>query len=90
VLGKHSGRHAVQRRCEQIGFTLDRQQVDQVYRAVIAHADLEKVVNDRDLAAIVRRVCGDYSQRAMAVSVAMPIAPDFSSTPAESGYGHES
>jgi 2-isopropylmalate synthase len=88
VLGKHSGRHAVQRRCEQIGVTLDQQQVDEVYRAVIAHADREKVVSDRDLAAIVRRVCGDYSQPAIAVSVAIPIAPDFSSTPAESGYGH--
>ena len=50
VLGKHSGRHAVQRRCEQIGFTLDRHELDAVYRAVIEHADREKVVSDRDLA----------------------------------------
>ena len=49
VLGKHSGRHAVQRRCEQIGHTLDRATLDVVYRAVIAHADREKVVSDADL-----------------------------------------
>ena len=49
VLGKHSGRHAVQRRCEQLGVTLERQELDQVYRAVIAHADREKIVSDRDL-----------------------------------------
>ena len=55
VLGKHSGRHAVQRRCEQIGFTLDRPSLDQVYRAVIALADREKIVSDRDLAVIVAR-----------------------------------
>ena len=52
VLGKHSGRHAVQRRCEQIGVTLDRRELDNVYRAVIAHADREKVVTDADLSTI--------------------------------------
>jgi len=39
VLGKHSGRHAVQRRCEQLGYTLDRPTLDVVYTQVIAHAD---------------------------------------------------
>jgi 2-isopropylmalate synthase len=84
VLGKHSGRHAVQRRCEQIGYTLDREALDTVYRAVIAHADREKVVNDADLTAIVGRVidAGDRKQ------AAVPAAQDFSSTPAEIGYGH--
>ena len=28
VLGKHSGRHAVQKRCEQLGLTLERQELD--------------------------------------------------------------
>jgi 2-isopropylmalate synthase len=81
VLGKHSGRHAVQRRCEQIGYALDRQALDQVYRAVIAHADLEKIVNDRDLAAIVVRTLG-------AAAPAAAGAADFHTTPAEVGYGH--
>jgi len=85
VLGKHSGRHAVQRRCEQIGYTLERHVLDDVYRAVIAHADREKTVGDADLAAIVTRVIGVGSDRP-----ATPIAPvaDFASTPAEVGYGH--
>src|SRR5215207_3938811 len=56
VLGKHSGRHAVQRRCEQLGATLDRQELDQVYRAVIALGDREKIVSDRDLAKIIARL----------------------------------
>ena len=64
VLGKHSGRHAVQRRCEQLGVTLDKKQLDQVYRAVIAHADREKLVNDRDLSNIVGRVRGDAKRPA--------------------------
>ena len=56
VLGKHSGRHAVQRRCEQIGVTLTRHELDQVYRAVIALADRAKIVNDADLREIIGRM----------------------------------
>jgi 2-isopropylmalate synthase len=82
VLGKHSGRHAVQRRCEQIGITLDRQALDRVYRGVIAHADREKIVSDRDLAAIVAQTLEATAP------VAVPAAPDFHTTPAEVGYGH--
>jgi 2-isopropylmalate synthase len=83
VLGKHSGRHAVQRRCEQLGITLERQELDQVYKAVVAHADREKTVSDRDLSAIVARVRGEVRRPASA-----SIGHDFSTTPAESGYGH--
>jgi 2-isopropylmalate synthase len=87
VLGKHSGRHAVQRRCEQIGYTLERRDLDQVYRAVIAHADREKVVSDRDLAQIVSRTLGTPAPAAPAAAAAAP-AQDFGTTPAEFGYGH--
>jgi 2-isopropylmalate synthase len=85
VLGKHSGRHAVQRRCEQIGHTLDRQTLDAVYRAVIAHADCEKVVSDADLATIVARATG-VAQRPQGTAVGA--VQDFTTTPAEVGYGH--
>jgi len=83
VLGKHSGRHAVQRRCEQIGYTLDRQTLDRVYKAVIAHADREKVVNDSDLAAIVGRENGTPDRQPAPAQGSQ----DFTSTPAEIGYG---
>ena len=82
VLGKHSGRHAVQRRCELIGITLERRELDLVYRAVIEHADRKKIVTDHDLAEIVERVC------ARAAGAFEHVSPDFASTPAESGYGH--
>ena len=85
VLGKHSGRHAVQRRCEQIGISItERHELDAIYRAVIAHADREKVVTDADLASIVADVRGAREDRVF--RVASP--QDFASTPAESGYGH--
>lgn len=92
VLGKHSGRHAVQRRCEQIGHTLDGQVLDLVYREVIEHADREKVVNDSDLTAIVARVTGATAAGKDAKDRPKPTTPpasqDFTSTPAEIGYGH--
>jgi 2-isopropylmalate synthase len=82
VLGKHSGRHAVQRRCELIGITIERRDLDVVYRAVIQHADREKVVTDQDLAAIVRQVLHTPAESSAIAS------PDFEVTPAEVGYGH--
>jgi 2-isopropylmalate synthase len=87
VLGKHSGRHAVQKRCEQIGCTeMDRRTLDEVYRGVIEHADREKVVSDADLAAIVARVTGTAAiERPRQPS---PASSDLHSTPAEVGYGH--
>jgi len=56
VLGKHSGRHAVRKRCEGLGYDLSRFEIDRVYREVIALADRQKSVSDADVAAIVGRV----------------------------------
>jgi 2-isopropylmalate synthase len=85
VLGKHSGRHAVQRRCEQIGVTLTRHEVDEVYRAVITLADRAKTVTDADLREIIGRL---RDSAAPLAGTAAPSTPDFTLTPAESGYGH--
>ena len=85
VLGKHSGRHAVQRRCEQLGITLERHELDRVYRGVIALADREKIVSDADLTKIVTtiREGGEVERPVYAPGIA-----DFATTPAEKGYGH--
>ena len=56
VLGKHSGRHAVRKRCEDMGYDLSRFETDRVYREVIALADRRKSVSDEDVAAIVGRI----------------------------------
>ena len=56
VLGKHSGRHAVRKRCEELGYELSRFELDRVYREVIALADRRKSVGDDDVTAIVGRV----------------------------------
>ena len=56
VLGKHSGRHAVKQRCEQLGCDLTRFELDRVYREVIALADNQKTVEDDDVARIVAQI----------------------------------
>ena len=56
VLGKHSGRHAVRHRCDAIGLTLTRLELDQVYRLIIARADHQKTIGDDDLIAVVHEV----------------------------------
>jgi 2-isopropylmalate synthase len=64
VLGKHSGRHAVQRRCEDFGLTLSRHDLDEIYRRMIARADVRKQVSDDDLLEIAADVCGVAAQPA--------------------------
>jgi 2-isopropylmalate synthase len=56
VLGKHSGRHAVKQRCEQMGYDLTRFELDRVYREVIALADNQKTVEDDDVVRIVAQI----------------------------------
>jgi 2-isopropylmalate synthase len=56
VLGKHSGRHAVAQKCETLGFTFGKRELDQVYRQMIALADTQKHVSDEELARIAAAV----------------------------------
>jgi 2-isopropylmalate synthase len=58
VLGRHSGRHAVQRRCDALGLHVAAGEIDQVYRAVISFGEHRKVVGDGDLRRIVERLRG--------------------------------
>jgi 2-isopropylmalate synthase len=56
VLGRHSGRHAVQRRCEMLGFSLTAEELAQVYHAVITTGEHRKSIGDGDLRRMVERV----------------------------------
>ena len=49
VLGKHSGRHAVQHRVHQLGLELERLELDRLYRRMVALADQQKTVSDAEL-----------------------------------------
>src|SRR5678815_3506253 len=56
VLGKHSGRHAVQRRCSDLGLTVEGGELIEVYRALMAIADDRKTISDNDVVAVVSAV----------------------------------
>src|SRR5438552_986587 len=56
VLGRHSGRHAVQRRCDTLTLNVTAAEIEHAYRAVIAFVGHRKIVGDGDLRRIVERV----------------------------------
>ncbi len=88
VLGKHSGRHAVQKRCAELGFQLEGDELVAVYRALMAIADDRKALTDNDIRTTVGRLRSEQT--------AAPDAVDPFDTPSttvhamqhESGYGH--
>ena len=53
VLGKHSGRHALQHRLQSLGVELSRLELDRLYRRMIALADAQKSVSDAELMALI-------------------------------------
>jgi len=55
VLGRHSGRHAVQKRCEAIGYSLTPEELARVYQAVITTGEHRKSIGDNDLRRMVDR-----------------------------------
>ena len=58
VLGKHSGRHALNLRCEQLGFQFDRRELDEIYRRFVVLADKIKHVEEHHLLELIQQTRG--------------------------------
>jgi len=56
ILGKHSGRHALAKRCEDLGFDLTREQLDTVYQRFTALADRKKGMRNDEISAVAHEV----------------------------------
>jgi 2-isopropylmalate synthase len=56
VLGKHSGRHALAKRCEDLGINLTKEQLDAVYLRFTAMADRKKGLRNEEIGALAREV----------------------------------
>jgi len=56
VLGKHSGRHALGIRCEQLGHAFERRELDEIYRKFVVLADEIKQVEDHHLLRLIREM----------------------------------
>ncbi len=53
VLGKHSGRHALRVRLEELGYRLSPEELDEIFREFKRLADRKKAIRDADLIALV-------------------------------------
>ncbi|MPM36236.1 2-isopropylmalate synthase [bioreactor metagenome] len=56
VLGKHSGRHAFNERVHDLGFTVDRELSNMLFKRFKDLADKKKTVSDRDIEALIRSI----------------------------------
>ncbi len=54
VLGKHSGRAALNLHCQRLGYQFDRRQLDEVYRRFVALADEIKIVEEHHVLQMIR------------------------------------
>jgi 2-isopropylmalate synthase len=55
VLGKHSGRHALNQRAKDLGFDLTREELDQLYHRFTSVADhRKKGLMDEEISALIR------------------------------------
>ncbi len=85
VLGKHSGRHAVQKRCSDLGYVLEGEELIDVYRALMAIADDRKTLTDNDLRAV---VASCRAEQLPADAIDPFDTPTTVGSTQESGYGH--
>ncbi len=61
VLGKHSGRHALALRCQQLGHNFERRELDEIYRKFVILADRIKRVQDSHLLELIHDVTSNFS-----------------------------
>jgi 2-isopropylmalate synthase len=91
VLGKHSGRHALGLRCEQLGHQFDRHQLDELYRHFVVLADQIKHVEDVHLLELISAIQKDRTDadddRAQVKSIPLDV-PAFAAARPDSGHGH--
>ncbi len=54
VLGKHSGRRALEHRLGELGYTLSKQEIDEAYTRFTELADRKKAIYDEDLISLLQ------------------------------------
>ena len=64
VLGKHSGRHALHKRAEDLGFSLNKAELDLLYQRFIAIADRKKGLRNDEILSLISEVVGPIAQAA--------------------------
>jgi 2-isopropylmalate synthase len=86
VLGKHSGRHALSLRCEQLGYLFERRELDEVYRRFVVLADQIKHVEDHHLLELVRETRNESPRIPLGQVDPVPAAIAVAAIRAERGF----
>jgi len=63
VLGKHSGRHALKVRVKDLGLTLDKEQLDELYTRFSTLSDTKKGITDDEIRALAQDVAAKVSRK---------------------------
>ncbi|MBO0800745.1 MAG: 2-isopropylmalate synthase, partial [Blastocatellia bacterium] len=63
VLGKHSGRHALNKKYEEMGYQLSRAELDKAYKLFTKLADQKKEIYEEDLLAIMQDGIANIPER---------------------------
>lgn len=87
VLGKHSGRHALGLRCEQLGFRLKRQDLDHIYRNFLALSDIAKMVEDSQIVELIMKM---HAERPGSNIIRESLAPSAVTPGNSAAYSHPS
>src|SRR5579864_1166530 len=64
VLGKHSGRHALNKRAADLGFDLNREELDALYSRFTALADRKKGLRNEEIVSLIHEVLGQTAAAA--------------------------
>jgi len=64
VLGKHSGRHALNKRAADLGFDLNREELDALYTRFTALADRKKGLRNEEIVSLIHEVLGQTAAAA--------------------------
>jgi 2-isopropylmalate synthase len=68
VLGKHSGRHALAKRCEDLGISLTKEQLDTVYHRFTELADRKKGLRNEEIVGLATEVVEETKQTGVSAS----------------------
>jgi 2-isopropylmalate synthase len=68
VLGKHSGRHALHKRAQDLGFELTHDELNTVYQRFTAVADRKKGLRNDEILSLIRDAIGEHAVSAAQAS----------------------
>ncbi len=89
VLGKHSGKHAFEKRLQELGYSLPPDQLEEAFRRFKELADKKKEITDKDIEALVsnqiRIIPEYYKLRHLQVVSGIGIVPTATITISENG-----